>query len=281
MSVRIEPGAGGLTRAVITTPEAAGELYLQGAHVTQWTPAGASPVLFLSSRTAYAPGKAIRGGVPVIFPWFGNREGGLPGPAHGFARSSVWKVQETSDSGVTLALEPTEQARTLGFGGLSALFRASFGKTLHMELEVRNASKEPAQYEEALHTYFSISDIADVWVTGLENTSYVDKTDGFQIKQQSAEPLRIAKETDQVHMDTSSTCVVHDPAMKRRIVVEKTGSLSTVVWNPWIEKTKAMSDMHPEEWRRMICVESANAGKNAVHLAPGAAHTLTVTIRVE
>jgi len=281
MSVLLDTGSGGLKRAVVHTPEAMGELYLQGAHVTQWNPSGTRPVLFLSTRSAYAAGKAIRGGIPVIFPWFGGREGNLPGPAHGFARSMEWRVERTGDEGLELALEPTDATRALGFGGLQARFRVVFGTTLQMELEVRNSSEAEVKYEEALHTYFSIADIDQTYVTGLEGTTYVDKTDGFKVKQHGDGPVRIAKETDQVHGATGATCVVHDPVWKRRILVEKTGSLSTIVWNPWIEKTRGMPDMGPEEWRSMICVESGNAGADAVHLAPGASHTLRTVLRVE
>jgi glucose-6-phosphate 1-epimerase len=281
MSVRLEAGLGGLQRAVVETVDAAGELYLQGAHVTQWNPQGTAPVLFMSKRSGYAAGRAIRGGVPVIFPWFGAREAGLPGPAHGFARSMMWSVGGTSESGVELVFEHTDATRALGFGGLQARFRAEFGKTLKMELEVRNTSDAALKYEEALHTYFSIADIHQVSVTGLEGTSYIDKTDAFKQKQQRSEPVRIAKETDQVHGPTDSVCVIHDPVWRRRMIVEKSCSRSTIVWNPWIEKTKGMSDMDPEDWRSMICVESGNAGAEAVRLAPGAAHTLTTVIRVE
>jgi glucose-6-phosphate 1-epimerase len=150
-----------------------------------------------------------------------------------------------------------------------------------MDLEVRNDAKEQLPYEEALHTYFAVADIHQVSVSGLEGTTYIDKTDGFKRKQLSSEPLRIAKETDQVHLSPQATCVVHDPVWNRRIIIEKDGSDSTVVWNPWIDKTKGMSDMAPDDWRGMICVETANAADNAVHLAPGASHRLTASIRVE
>jgi glucose-6-phosphate 1-epimerase len=150
-----------------------------------------------------------------------------------------------------------------------------------MELEVRNSPEMEVKFEEALHTYFSIADIHQAFVSGLEGTTYVDKTDGFKTKQLGDGPVRVTKETDQVHGATSATCVVHDPVWKRRIRVEKSASLSTIVWNPWIEKTRGMSDMDPEEWRSMICVESGNAASDAIHLAPGTSHTLRTVLRVE
>ena len=285
-ALRFEDAPGGLVRAVISTPAAEAEVYLQGAHVTHWAPRGQRPVLFVSPKSLFQPGKAIRGGVPIIFPWFGPRGDGKSGPAHGFARTTEWAIEGTQlhhDGRVeiTLSLDPNDATRGLGYDNFHLSFRVTAGAKLEMELETRNDATEPFTYEEALHTYFAIADIHRVSVTGLEGTTYIDKTDGFKRKQLSSEPLRIAKETDQVHLSTNAACVIHDPVWNRRIIIEKSGSESTVVWNPWIDKTKGMSDMPPDDWRGMICVETANAADNAVHLAPGASHRLTASIRVE
>jgi len=285
-ALRFETTSGGLVRAVISTPLAEADLYLQGAHLNHWTPHGQRPVLFVSPKSLFMPGKAIRGGVPVIFPWFGPRSDGKSGPAHGFARTLEWTLEEThlNDDGrveVALALEPNATTTSLGYSAFRAQFRVTIGSQLQMELEVTNESPEPLIYEDALHTYFSIADIHQTWITGLEGTTYFDKTDGARRKQLRGEAIRVAKETDQVHVNTGATCVIHDPAWNRRIVIAKSGSNSTVVWNPWIEKTKSLADMSPEDWKEMICVESANAGENAVHLAGGASHNLVVSIHVE
>jgi glucose-6-phosphate 1-epimerase len=270
---------------VISTSAAEAELYLQGAHVTHWMPRGQRPVLYISPRSLFTPGKAIRGGVPIIFPWFGPRGDGKPGPAHGFARTMVWAIEGTKlcsggEVEIALALAPNEATRGFGFGGFHLRLRVTVGQELQMELVTRNDSEEPLAYEEALHTYFAVGDVRQVSISGLEGTTYIDKTDGFKRKQLGSEPLRVAKETDQVHLNTGATCVVHDPVRDRRIVIEKGGSNSTVVWNPWIEKTKGMSDMAANGWEGMICVETANAADNAVHLPPGASHTLTTSIHV-
>lgn len=284
-ALTFEDTPGGLVRAFISTAEAEADVYLQGAHVAHWTPRGQKPVLFVSSKSLYAPGKAIRGGVPIIFPWFGNREGGKPGPAHGFARAMLWTVESTRqhDDGrieITLALKPNDATRGYGFDHFGLRFQVTVGATLGMELQVHNNASEPLTYEEALHSYLAIADIHQASVTGLEGTTLIDKTDHFIRKVQPDEPVRATKETDQVHLNTTATCVVHDPVWKRKIFVEKTGSNSTVVWNPWIAKTAAMSDMGPDEWQGMICVETANAADNAVTLGTGESHTLTTLIRV-
>lgn len=285
-ALRLEETPGGLVRAVISTPIAEATVYLQGAHVAEWTPRGARPVLFVSSRSLFTRGKAIRGGVPIIFPWFGARSDGKPGPAHGFARSMDWHIEEThlrNDGKVEIALSlaPNDATRDFGFTGFHLNFRVTIGTELEMALETRNESAEPLLYEEALHTYLAIGDIHQTAVTGLEGTTFIDKTDAFQRKQTGTEPLRLTKETDQVHVNTRAACTVQDRAWNRRIIVEKNGSDSTVVWNPWIEKTKGMSDMAPDDWKGMICVETANAGENGVRLAPGDSHGLRASIRVE
>jgi glucose-6-phosphate 1-epimerase len=285
-ALRFEDGPGGLVRALISTPLAEAGIYLQGAHVTHWTPRGQRPVLFVSPKSLFERGRAIRGGVPIIFPWFGDRSDGKPGPAHGFARNSEWLIEGTNlrNDGcveIKLALALNEAAHGLGYAGFRLRFRVTIGSDLEMELETRNDAKEPFTYEEALHTYLAIADIRQISVSGLEGTAYIDKTDGFKRKKLGNDPLRITKETDQVHLGTKASCVVHDPVWNRRIIVEKNGSDSTVVWNPWIDKTKGMSDMAPDDWKEMICVETANAADNAVHLSSGASHKLTASIRVE
>jgi glucose-6-phosphate 1-epimerase len=247
---------------IVSTPEAVGEIYLQGAHVARWTPRGERPVLFLSSKSAFEPGKAIRGGVPVIFPWFGPRSDGQPGPAHGLARTALW--------------ERDGEAFRLKVEQLQLQYVVTMGAALEMSLEVTNESPSEARFEEALHTYLAVGDVHQVSVTGLKNVEYLDKTDGFKRKTQSADPLRLTKATDSVYLNTTATCDVTDPIWNRRIVVEKTGSASTVVWNPW----SGMADLGPDEWQGMICVETANVGEDAVRLPAGGTHRMTATIHL-
>jgi glucose-6-phosphate 1-epimerase len=284
--LRFEEAPDGLVRALISSQAAEAEIYLQGAHVARWKPRGQRPVLFLSSKSLFTPGKAIRGGVPVIFPWFGPRAEGQPGPAHGFARTTEWALEETKlrnggDVEITLVLAPNDSARAFGYAEFALRFCVTVGANLQMELEVQNKGKEPFLYEEALHTYFAVGDVRQTSVSGLEGTLYIDKTDGFKRKQLGNKAVRIAKETDQVHLNTNTTCVVYDPIWNRRIVVEKSGSEATVIWNPWIDKAKGMSDMAPDEWQQMICVETANAADNAVRLVPGGSHKLRASIQLE
>ena len=285
-ALRFETSPGGLTRALISTPLADAEIFQQGAHIAHWAVRGRKPVLFMSSKSFLAPGKPIRGGVPIIFPWFGPRSGDKPGPAHGFARTALWSVESTSllNSGaveIAFSLAADQASRALGFDDFAVRFTAIIGTELSMSLDVSNRSQAPFVFEEALHTYFAVSSVREIAVHGLEGTTYIDKTDAFSRKVQPDEPVRIGKETDQVHLDSTAACVISDPTWGRRIVLSKTGSNSTVVWNPWIAKTATLEDMALDEWQAMICVETANVAGNAVTLPAGDSHNLTATIKVE
>ena len=150
-----------------------------------------------------------------------------------------------------------------------------------MSLEVENRDEREFTFEEALHTYFAVSDIADVTISGLERTPYLDKVGGLTQRTQDDMPIRFSGETDRAYLETMATCSIDDPGLQRRIVVSKDNSRSTVVWNPWIAKARAMQDFGDEEWRGMVCVETANVGVAAVPLAPGERHRMTVSLAVE
>ena len=278
-----EDHSGGLVRLRISTTLCEAEVYLHGAHVTRFSPSGAHPLLFLSAASHFAPGKAIRGGVPVIFPWFGPRAGSPDSPAHGFARTLPWDVESlTSDDlgtiALTLRLDSKSATRDHWPHEFSLRHRITFGAQLDMQLDVENLSASPIEFEEAVHTYLAVSDVRDAEVTGLENTPYLDKVDAMQRKLQAAEPIRIVGETDRVYLGTRTACVLHDLGLSRKVVVEKTGSDTTVVWNPWIAKAKAMADFGDDEWPAMLCIETANVGESAITLPPGATHTMRAAL---
>ena len=274
----------GLIYLDVTAPAAAARLYLQGAHVTHYQPRGGAPALFTSAVSHYAPGKPIRGGVPIVFPWFGPHPADASLPAHGWARTSLWQLQQAhrDDGGdVTIVL-------TLGVGELSLkpvdgwalIYTVRVGRALSMELDVQNMGKTPQAFEAALHTYLSVTDVRQVRVEGLDGRDYLDKVDAQTRKAQSG-PIQITGETDRVYLDTPDAVTVHDPAAGRRLVIEKTGSATTVVWNPWVNKAKAMPDFGDDEWPKMLCVETANAAENAVTVGPQNSHSMRATVRVE
>jgi len=275
----------GLTRAVITTPAASATVYLQGAHVAEWQPAGHEPVLFMSGASAFKKGKAIRGGIPIIFPWFGDRHDGQPGPAHGFARTEEWEFGFAALSGdelhMSLLLTPSEASRALGFDHFRVVYHLTIGRELALQLTVASDAETPLVYEEALHTYFAVGDIHQTSVTGLDAVEYIDKRDGGALKVQTEDPLVLTRDTDRVYLDTASACVIDDTVNQRKITVDKTNSSTTIVWNPWAELTAKMADMEPDGWERMICVESANAAGASITLAHGEVHHMRCVLTVE
>jgi glucose-6-phosphate 1-epimerase len=283
--VRFEASPPGMVRAVVTAPAAEAHVYLHGAHVTHYRPAGGAPVLFLSSASRFAPGQPIRGGVPVCFPWFAARAGDPAAPAHGVARTATWTLDAVARDGeavdLTLSLEADDATRRWWPHDFALRYRVRVGATLELLLEVENRSAGPVTFEEALHTYLAVSDVAAVSLTGLEGAGYVDKTAGGAAKREGTTPLRLDGETDRVYEGAPGACRVDDPGAGRRLVIEKAGSATTVVWNPGPAKGPAIPDLGPGEWRRMVCVETANAHRDAVTLAAGARHAMRAAIRAE
>ncbi len=281
-----EETASGLVYASITTHTATAAVFLQGAHLTHWQPAGAEPVLFLSSQSEFAPGKAIRGGVPIVFPWFANdskqdRIDGKPGPSHGFARTQVWTLAFAAlvgeDVSLTWTLGPMQISRKLGFDRFRVVLQMTIGRALTLRMTVGNEAEEPLAFEEAFHSYFAVSDVRRVTVTGLEPAGFVDKTANFAAGPAEEKPLDFGGFTDRIYNHTGATCVLHDPVAGRKIVVEKTNSATTVVFNP----RKAMPDLPESEWPKMLCVETANASESPVTLAPRQTHTMEMRVAVE
>ncbi len=279
---RLEPGPGGLERLVLDAAEGEAAVFLHGGHVSHFQPKGEKPVLWTSAESRFESGKPIRGGVPVCVPWFGPKAGAPEAPMHGFARILPWAVKDVGrDAGVLRAvLELTPQAAARGGfpHELGLELAVTVGRSLRLELAVKNVDAGPARFEEALHSYFAVSDVRQAKVRGLEGVAYLDKTAGMARKPGEPGPIAITAETDRVYLETTGTVTIDDPGWQRRIVVSKTGSATTVVWNPWIARAKAIADFGDDEWPRMLCVETANAGDAAITLAPGATHVMTAEI---
>jgi len=270
-SVSLIPGKGGLPVIRVESTTSTAEIYLLGAHVTHFQRNHEAPLLFMSDSSEFEVGKPIRGGVPIIFPWFGGRDGM---PAHGFARLSVWDLrasQVLADGSVMLhfRLSPNDQ--------FEAHFIVTIGDTLTMEFNVTNTGHSEFSFETCLHTYFKIGDIHQISVTGLNGTRYLD-TLISQEATETSEAIRFTGEVDRVYQNTSATVEIHDPVMNRSIHVQKSGSNSTVVWNPWIAKSQRMPDFGDNEYLQMVCVESGNVKENAVALNPGETSILKVEI---
>jgi glucose-6-phosphate 1-epimerase len=284
--VILEPGNGGLERVRVETGHVRAEIYLQGAHVTAWQPANQAPVLWVSRESQFRAGAPIRGGVPICFPWFAAHATDLSAPAHGFARLRAWRLADCSLDGdrveLRLALRDDDTTRRPPWPHpFAAEFRVSFGAQLSLALDVGNPGDRLLSFEAALHTYFAVSDIRRVTVTGLAGTAYLDKVQGLASKRQGDEPIAFDGETDRIFLDTEATCTIHDPGLRRKVRIAKRGSLSTIVWNPWIAKARAMPDFGDDEWPQMLCIETANVRDRAVRLEPGSHHTMSAHIHLD
>lgn len=275
----------GITVADVQTADCTARVSLQGAQVLEWTPKGQKPVVWLSQDSRFTPGKSIRGGVPICWPWFGAHNSNPDFPAHGYARTVPWILQEakeTDNGGVRLSLKLQENESLQGMWPYKTPLELHihFAATLEIELLTRNEDSQPVQISEALHTYFAVGDIRKVRVSGLDKVEYLDKVRDFTRTEQEGD-IRFESEVDRVYLDTTSECIIDDESWQRRIHISKKGSQSTVVWNPWQDKATAMGDMGSDGFLSMLCVESANAANNIVTIEPGAEHRLMVRYHVE
>jgi D-hexose-6-phosphate mutarotase len=240
-------------------------------------------VLFLSSQSQWTAGRAIRGGVPICFPWFGNNADDRGAPAHGFVRTKPWQlesiVRDADAVTVTLFTESDESTKRWWPFDFRLVHRATFGSELSLELALTNTGANPLRFEEALHTYLKVGHIEKVRLQGLDAVHYLDKTDSNRERTQSG-AITIVSETDRVYLNTRHGVEVEDEALRRRFLVAKENSLTTVVWNPWVQKAKSLSDLGDAEWMQMVCVETCNVAAFAVDVAPGQQHRMKAIIRV-
>jgi glucose-6-phosphate 1-epimerase len=288
--VSIDEGNGGLTRVRVNTSLCTGEIYLHGAHVVAFTPTGQQPVLWMSSKSAFAPGKAIRGGVPICYPWFGANAANPNAAMHGLARTAQWDLldvglQPTGEVNVILRMPhppgigASDDDTAYGDGeGVETYFAVLFGTTLEMGLLVRNSRTRDLRFEAALHTYFTVGDVRQIGVSGLQGARYADKTRSQETFIEHPPAIRFTEETDRVY-ESEADCVIDDPSMKRQIVNRKLGSKSTVVWNAWPTKAATIG-LAENEWTGYVCVETAAIGIDAITLKPGQTHTLGANIGV-
>lgn len=276
-------GNGGLAKIQIAFPAASADIYLHGAQVTSWQPASAEEVIFLSGQSRWEEGKAIRGGIPVCFPWFRGKADDPKAPAHGFARTREWQLgsleQENDTVIATLTTESDDASRKWWPYEFHAALRISVGAELKLELTVTNSGSLPFHFEEALHTYNRVGDVEAIRVVGLDKVAFLDNRDGNKEKHQQGD-IVLSAQTDNAYTDTQSAVEIVDPMLKRRIRLEKSGSFTTVVWNPWSDGAAPLVDLGDDEWRQMACVEASNIIGSAVMLGPGQQHTMTAKISV-
>jgi D-hexose-6-phosphate mutarotase len=268
--------------AVLAAPGGRAVVSVKGAQVLSWQPAGASEVLWLSPVARLDSGKAVRGGAPVCWPWFGAHPDDAKKPAHGFARTADFQGAsveiDSRTTALTLALEPSTANRALWPHDARLEVIISIGERLHIALTTTNRGRGPLPLSQAIHTYFRVGDIAAVTVDGLDGCRYRDALSGETLRQSGA--LRIDSEVDRIYETAPSPLVLVDTALRWRITISAGGSASTVVWNPWVAKAERLGDLGPDGYRHMLCLETANAGADLRLLAPGTSHTLSAEFAV-
>lgn len=282
--VAFAEGNGGLPMIHVNTAKAAAVISVYAAHALSFIPTGQQDLLWMSKASMFENGKAIRGGIPLCFPWFGPHSNDKTKPQHGFARLHTWQVDEITELStdtISITLSLTESAATLPLWPYSFRAAAKFilSDALELALAVTNTGNEAFEYSDALHTYFNISDIRSIKVHGLHNANFYEGF-GNELKQQAADRLIFETETNRRYVNHTGNCIIEDIDLSRKIAVDKSGSKVTVVWNPGEATAKTMSDIEPGGYKTYVCIEPANAytGIDMITLQPGESHILSTKI---
>ncbi|HHJ35539.1 MAG TPA: D-hexose-6-phosphate mutarotase [Gammaproteobacteria bacterium] len=284
-TLQVRAGEGGIPVIDIRNRFACARISLQGAHVLSWKPEGREDVIWLSEDAEFAIGKSIRGGIPICWPWFGAHETNKDFPAHGFVRTTKWQISSTEalqDGSTRIHFTTTAQPenRMMWPADTTVRYQITIGKEMELVLVTTNDGARTITIGQALHTYFHVGDISQIFLHGLDATEYLDKPDNFNRKTQRG-ALTIDDEVDRIYLDTAGDCVLEDRSLDRKIIISKSGSHSTVVWNPWKTVAEKMGDLGRDGYRKMLCVESCNAADDVVTLEAGGEHRLRVQYEVQ
>lgn len=279
-------GQGGLPFIRASNAKANALISVYAGQVLAYRPAGkAEDLMFLSEKAYYQAGKAIKGGVPICWPWFGPDPEGKGRPAHGFVRNRMWDVVDTAvtvngETRIVLGLTDTPETRSIWPHAFVLRLEINIGEKLDLALVTRNSGDQPFTITQAFHTYFGVGDIHQTSVSGLEGKSFIDKVDGGQQKIQSG-AVTINAEVDRIYLDVANELVIHDAARKRNVRITSQGSRSAVVWNPWAKIASEMADLQDDDYLRLLCVETTNAASDVVTIQPGSEFRLTAQYRSE
>ena len=261
------------------------DICLYGAHVTSFRPQNAMDILWLSPESSFEEGKAIRGGIPVCFPWFGPHKTDPEKPQHGFGRLMYWDVKETAtkpggETIVKLQLCSSEETKAYWPHDFCAEMTFVVGKNLEVTLKVTNTSVQPFEYTCALHSYFTLSLIENLTIEGLQGAKYHNQLESGDSVQEE-EKLEIKEAVTRHYFDSETPVILVDSIFRRRIRIEKSGSKVTTVWNPWAETCAQIGDLADDAYETFVCVEAVNAFEDAIHLAPGESHETSAMIGLE
>ena len=271
---------GRITAALRHFSGAAAELCLFGSQVTAWRAPGGENLLYLSPIAPPA-GTSFRGGIPLVFPQFG------PGklPSHGFARNFAWQVggsriDDRRAVELTLTLDDSPETRRIWPHSFRCEFTLTLDESLRTDWRISNTGPDRLSFQNALHTYFAVSDVSRAQICGLHGGSYIDNLDGQRKKTDGEARLGIAAEIERVYAGAPTRLELLDPAAARRMIVETEGLADVVVWNPWIEKTQRLKDLPADGYTRLLCIETGNVAAPAA-LSPGESRLTRQSLRVE
>ncbi|WP_423130571.1 D-hexose-6-phosphate mutarotase [Gaoshiqia sp. Z1-71] len=274
-----------LVYLTVSNKYAEADICLYGAHVTRFRPHKTMDILWMSPDSFFEVGKPIRGGIPVCFPWFGPHKTDTQKPQHGFARLMYWEVLETAsmptgETRVRLQLSSSEETRFYWPFDFVAELDITVGARLTVTLKVTNTSTNPFEYSSALHSYFFLSGIENISIEGLQGTTYYNQLNpGNEVQEEAV--LKINEALTRHYLDTEAAVVIADPVFRRRILVEKTGSQVTTVWNPGQEACASIADLPNDAYETFVCVEAVNAFNSPVSLAPGQSHETSAILGIE
>ncbi|ESP92326.1 MULTISPECIES: D-hexose-6-phosphate mutarotase [Pseudoalteromonas] len=276
-SVKLARTDTGLEYFEVNSPLCQAKIFLQGAQITEFTPNGKSDLLWVSADEDYQEGKSVRGGIPICWPWFGVHEN-ADWPAHGFARKIVWRAEQVTETSEAVRISLSLPMMQVGREYWPHESKLEVEFILSEQLEVRltntNLGQSPFSLTQALHTYFPTSNIKNTTVDGLQGAKYIEFGEGPFAQ---SEQVGFARETDMVYTQAAPVQFIHTP--EGTIEVGRENSTSCVLWNPWIDKSKRLSNFQDEEYLSMLCLEAANVLEDIATVEPGQSHTLTTTIR--
>lgn len=264
---------------------ASAKISIYGGQVLSYLPHGQTDdLLYLSKKAIYQQGKAIRGGIPICWPWFGDDTSGYGQTAHGFARNQEWKVLTTMENtdgstAVTLGLYDTDDSVAVWPYKFELKLDISVSEKLEIKLTTKNTGRKPFEITQALHAYLNVGNINNLTISNLNGISYVDKTDYFAHKTQVGDVV-ITAETDRVYQSSPEELIVNDLDINRKIVMESRGCNTTVIWNPWKNTAESIVDLQDEDYKVFIGVEAANADGDVIMIPAGGIHCLQASYSI-
>jgi glucose-6-phosphate 1-epimerase len=282
--VNFVKGQGNLPFIIIRNQNATAVISLHGGQILSFKPSTQiTDMLFLSKKSSYEDGKAIRGGIPVCWPWFGPDPKGLQRPNHGFVRTHLWKVINTTstdnETKISLQFIESQKKDRTWKQPFTLILEFTIASELSLKLTTHNTGDKPFSFTQAFHTYFRVGVINQIQVTGLEGCSYFDKLDQGKEKTQAG-IVTIAEEVDRIYQDVNNHVCLIDPALNRRIKIVSQNCKTGVVWNPWQKTSRKMADLGNQDYKHFVCVETGNIAFDLIQIPPDGEHSLFTTFKL-